>query len=325
MELIIGNKVILSPINTILLTLQKELLKYNGKLKEISQEHNDNIAVTCPCNEHKGGFENKPSCQVYTKMDNENVQYGMCHCFACGYTATLPQFVGYCFDEDESFGTEWLLQRCVIGFVSELETSFLPKIELNKKCLKKYLNESELLNYNYYHNYMWKRKLTKDVVDKFEVGYDPKTDCITFPVRDDKGNLLFITRRSVKNKKFFIPSLVDKPVYLLYYIKQNSITKCFVVESQIDALTLWTYGLPSIATFGQPSKHQIELLNTSGIRTFITLFDNDNAGYRFDNMFNKLIQKDVFVHNLHVPSPYKDVNDVPKEIFMKLLHTKLNL
>ena len=49
--------------------LQQELVRYNGKIREIGQEHNDNIPITCPCNEHKGGFEKRPSCQVYARMD----------------------------------------------------------------------------------------------------------------------------------------------------------------------------------------------------------------------------------------------------------------
>lgn len=326
MELIIGNKVILSPILNILQMLQQELVRYNGKIREIGQEHNDNIPVTCPCNEHKGGFEKRPSCQIYTRMDNDEIQYGTCHCFACGFKASLPQLIGYCFDEDERFGEEWLLERCVLGFVSDLETGYLPEIQLNKKQKQDYVDESELLNYNYYHTYMWQRKLSKDVVNIFDVGYDPKTNCITFPVRDDKGNLVFITRRSVINKKFFIPENVDKPVYLLYYLKQHNITTCCVVEAQIDALTLWSYGIPAVATFGQPSKKQMKLLNNSGIRTFVTLFDNDIAGYRFDKRFNELIRKDVFVYNLHVPNPYKDVNDLTKEqLYTFLQKQDLNL
>lgn len=36
---------------------------------------------------------------------------------------------------------------------------------------------------------MWKRKLSKEVVDRFEVGYDPKQNMLIFPVRDEKEYL----------------------------------------------------------------------------------------------------------------------------------------
>ena len=322
MELIVNNKVILTDIYDILLKLRHEL--HYTRLQDIV-DTGKYIKITCPNVHHKGGKECHPSCHVVTDCSLP-IPVGTCHCFACGFKASLPQLIGYCFDEDERFGEEWLLERCVLGFVSDLETGYLPEIQLNKKQKQDYVDESELLNYNYYHTYMWQRKLSKDVVNIFDVGYDPKTNCITFPVRDDKGNLVFITRRSVINKKFFIPENVDKPVYLLYYLKQQNITTCCVVEAQIDALTLWSYGIPAVATFGQPSKKQMKLLNNSGIRTFVTLFDNDIAGYRFDKKFNELIRKDVFVFNLHVPSPYKDVNDLTKEqLYTFLQQQNLNL
>ena len=50
---------------TILFQLQSELSSYNGKLKEIGRRNGQNINVTCPCNEHKGGFERHPSCQIF--------------------------------------------------------------------------------------------------------------------------------------------------------------------------------------------------------------------------------------------------------------------
>ena len=318
MNLQIGNKIITTPLLDIVYYLQKELKSYNGKLQDVIDKGN-NIVVTCPNNDHKGGHEGHPSCQIYNSDIDEGIPLGIVHCFSCGFKCTFPQFVGYCFDEDEQFGNEWLLQNCDTAFLSQ--SFILPEIVIDKKSKSVvYMDEKELQKYSYYHNYMWKRKLTREVVDLFDVGYDKDTDMLVFPVRDERGNLLWVTKRSVSTKRFEIPENVDKPVYLLYYIKKHNIKTCVVTEAQIDALTSWSYGVPCVATMGTPSKQQMRQLNESGIRTFITMFDNDLAGKQFELIFNNLIRKDVFVYNVKIPSPYKDINDLDETTFCQVLY-----
>lgn len=314
MDLVIRNKIIITPMMTILKTLQREL--ENGKLKDIGQQNKQNIPVTCPS--HKDGAERHPSCQVFADPDDEYTQYGTVHCFTCGYARTLPQFIADCFDEDdEEFGNEWLLNRCETAFISEV--SYLPPIVLEKPKPKEVvtLDESVLKDFEYYHDYMWYRKLTKEVVDTFEVGFDPLSNMITFPVRDDLGRLRFITKRSVVTKFFQIPEDVDKPVYLLYYIKQHNIKSVAVAESQINALYLWSLGIPAIALFGTGSSSQYEILNKSGIISFTTFFDGDWGGDQGRKRFRKAIRKDAIVVDCLLPRG-KDVNDLSKEEILAL-------
>ena len=112
MNLVVRNRVINAPIHKILTTLRSEL--NNGKLRDIHDEYQDNIAITCP--KHKDGFERRASCQVYCRRDNDDVEYGKCHCFTCGYTASLPQLITFCFEEQEGFGEEWLVERFGIDY-----------------------------------------------------------------------------------------------------------------------------------------------------------------------------------------------------------------
>lgn len=311
MELVIRNKIIDSPIDVILHTLKSEL--NNGKLKDILPENKDNIAVTCPS--HKDGRESNPSCQVYTRTDNDQVEYGKVHCFTCGYTQSLPEFITDCFDEEEGFGEEWLLERFGTSF--NQNARFLPEINLNKNIKREYLDESILKEFNYYHSYMWERKLTKEVVDKFHIGYDDKRKCIVFPVWDEKNNLVMLTSRSVINKSFYIDENKDKPVYLLNFINKENIKTVYVAESQINALTLWSWGYPAIALIGTGSYEQYNILNKSGIRNYILCFDGDQAGNKGSERFIKNIRNDVFVSRKNIPQG-KDVNDLSKEEFDKL-------
>ena len=51
-----------------------------------------------------------------------------------------------------------------------------------------------------------------------------------------------------------------------------------IIESQLDALKCWTWGIPAVALFGTGSKKQYQILNKSGIRFYHLAFDGDLAG-----------------------------------------------
>ena len=315
MQLKIKNKLITEPIINILYQVRKEA--NNGKLKDIIDKHNGNLLISCPI--HKGGCENKPSCTVAISTETD-LEPGFAHCFTCGYSAPLTQLITDVFNEDDiTFGEEWLKERYGTTLISSVE--YLPEITLhNKKEEKTFLDESILTQYDYYHPYMWHRKLSKEVVDMFRVGYDKNRDAITFPVYDEKHRLVMVTARSVNTKMFFIPADVEKPVYLLDYILQNNITNVIVTEGQLDALTAWSYGYPAVATMGCPSEKHIQLLNNSGIRVIIAMFDNDVAGQNFTRRLRKYLNKDIFFLTTKFPDGVKDINDLSKEQFDDMLN-----
>lgn len=312
-RLILDKYIVDTPIIDIVKQIKKEIS--NKKLREI-QVKSDYIRVTCPV--HKDGLEEHPSCSIYCG-DSPDIQYGYVHCFTCGLSEPLWKFVSDCFDEDEDFGKEWLIERFGNKMLEHIVD--LPKIELNKKPIKKYLDESILNNFQSYHPYMSIRKLSTSICNDFKVKYDPDTQSLVFPVWDDQNNLVMLTRRNVNNKKFLIPEDTEKPLYLLNYIKNKNIGKVIITEGQIDALTSWTYGFPAIATIGSISNKQLEILNKSNIRVYITMFDNDEAGKRFTEKFNKNIRKDVIVINCQLPKNRKDINDLSEEEFWKCLNS----
>lgn len=311
MKLIINNKCIDTPIPVILKKLKSELK--NGLLSDIGDVERDNVLVTCP--NHKNGMERHPSCNIYCREDNPNVEYGKAHCFTCGYTASLPQFIGKCFEETEAFGKEWLLENFGTSYNSNYLC--LPEININKSKKNKFLNENELNKYAFYHPYMWKRKLSKNVVDYFKIGFDSKSNSITFPVWDSSNRLVMITRRNVDSKIFNIPKDVEKPVYLLNEVVKQGCKKVYVAESQINVLTLWSWGYPAIGFFGTGTTHQYEILNKCPIRNYVLCFDGDAAGQKGTERFLQNIRKDVFVSSKKIPFT-KDVNDLTKTEFDNL-------
>lgn len=309
MHIKIKNKLITEPIVDILYTVKRELT--NGKLSKITSPKQGNVLISCPV--HKGGKEQHPSCMVLTDTHCTDLEAGFAHCFTCGYDAPFAQVIADLFDADKSFGEEWLVER--FGNILIQQEEYLPEIILDKeKSKNKFLSEDTLIPFDFYHPYMWQRKLTKDVVDRFRIGYDKERDAITFPVYDEKHRLVMVTARSVNTKRFYIPQGVDKPVYLLYDIIERGVTTVFVAESQINALTLRSFNYDSVALFGTGSLRQYETLRKSGIRHYILVFDGDEAGRRGALRFKKNMPDDVFITDVRLPAG-KDVNDLTKEEF----------
>ena len=303
------NKYISTPIIDIIRDVQYQL--HNGKLSVI-KDRGDNIRVTCPF--HKGGHENKASADIYIGDNNDKVPYGWFNCFTCDEQGPFEYFIAGALDISLDKAVNWLISN--YGEDSEDLPLDLPEIELDPKKKSNLLDEGILNNFESFHPYLTKRNLSKKIIDLFEVKYDTKSKCIVFPVRDERKNLVMITKRSTIDKFFMIDEDKEKPLYLLYYILDHNLDFAMITEAQIDALTACTYDFPCIATMGAISDHQIDLINKSGIRILYTMFDNDSAGKRFTNKLMKSIRKDILVINVPIIIPgKKDINDLSFDEF----------
>ena len=307
--LVFGSKSINSDVESILSRLQLELT--NGKLREFKRT-SSGIRVPCPV--HSGGMEQHPSCYIGDD--------GIWHCFTCGSKGGIDSFVAQCLEIDIKDARNWLLERFECE-ENDRVLDLLP-ITLNAKEKVDVMDESILNQYQSFHPYMTKRKLSGDICKKFSIKYDDKSECIVFPVWDEKGNLVFLTRRSVNNKKFYIPSDVQKPVYLLNFIEKEDIKEVLVCESQINALYSWSLGHPAIALFGTGTDYQYDILNKSCIRHYILALDGDSAGKKGIDRFIKNIRSDVFVDVLDIPNG-KDLNDLDEKDINILLNNRMFL
>jgi DNA primase len=308
MQLLINNCNITTPIYKIIERLRQET---NGEFLDYIHDEGDYITVTCPF--HKNGHENKPSASVYARYDNPNLLPGTFHCFTCDKVVLLPQFIGYCLHINLDEAKQWLIER----FGGEIQQQDNPVLTLEPISLSKspthILDESILASFENWHPYLAKRKLSQYVCNQFEIKYDPKTNCIVFPVRETNGKLAFLTRRSVVGKQFYIDKDIEKPVYLLNYIIKNNIQTVVVCESQINALTLWGWNIPAVALFGcKITQYQLNQLNSSPIRHYILALDGDKPGWSGMYKFINMIRKDVFVDVKLIPRG-KDVNDLTEE------------
>lgn len=295
---------------------RKELT--NGKLNGIIDK-GSYISVPCPF--HSEGHERNNSCGVISLTTGDK-EFGTFNCFTCKESGRLPKFIAACFDRNEQFATDWLIKK--FGVKTNQQQWFLPKIELPQHIPIVYADESILESFQPWHPYMQKRKLTPQVIHDFKIKYDDKTESIIFPVWDEVGNYLFYTSRNVNTKEFHIPSDVEKPVYLMNFINLRNIKRVVVCESQINALTCWTYGIPAIALFGSSlTNYQADILNKSGVRYYVLALDGDDAGKSGVLKFVSKIRKDVFIDILNLP-PDKDVNDLSRDEFITYFRNYLN-
>lgn len=302
----------------IITELQTQLHLNHIKLLNKIHSIPGDVMITCPY--HKGGQERKPSAGI-SKVD------GTFHCFSCGETHSLQEVISHCFGHDEiggMWGWNWLLKTFLTIDVEErkdIEIDYLRnRSHVNSE--KSYVKEEELDSYRYTHPYMYKRKLTDEIIELFDIGYDKKTECITFPIRDISGNTLFIARRSVKTKFFNYPQGAEKPLYGLYewhktndgFNMRDSIIVC---ESMLDALTCWVYGKRAVALNGLGNDLQFNQLRELPCRKLILATDNDDAGNKArkrirNNITNKIITEYI------LPPDKKDLNELTAEEFENL-------
>lgn len=304
-----------------IITELKNQLNANGiNLLHDIKDSGDNIMITCPY--HKDGQERRPSAGISKST-------GVFHCFTCDTVKSLPELISNCFGYDDYgvFGVQWLAKNFSSVSVEERKEIQLEFTRNNSNGVtvsagdSKYVTEEELDSYRYIHPYMYERKLTDEVIEKFDIGYDKDTDCITFPVRDIKGRTLFVARRSVKGKYFNYPSGAEKPLYGLYEIySDDPLTmpnEVIVCESMLDCLYFWTIHKYAVAMNGLGTELQFKQLRELPCRKLILATDNDSAGLKARerirlNVKNKLITEFLF------PENRKDANECTLEELINL-------
>ena len=281
----------------------------------------DNIQFNCPI--HNEGQERKPSCGISTVKKGKHPA-GTVHCFTCGYTANLEEMISHCFGRDDQgvFGREWLTKNFLTISVEQRKDLVLDMQRKHSSDPVEYISEEELDSYRYYHEYMYKRRLTDEIIEKFDVGYDKDFElggkhlrCVTFPVRDEQGRTLFIVRRCIDSKVFHYPTGAKKPVYGLYELPKDA-NEVVVCESVFNALTCYVYGIPAVALLGLGTDYQYQQLRRLNCRKIIAGFDPDDAGQRATKRLRRALPEKL-VSSYIIP-PGKDINDLSREEFENL-------
>jgi 5S rRNA maturation endonuclease (ribonuclease M5) len=179
------------------------------------------------------------------------------------------------------------------------------------------LDKSILSGYAYRHPYLEGRGIEDKYQRAVHIGYDRKHRAISIPWFDKNQNLVTIKFRSVNDKRFWYYGEGQKVRDHLWglwlvYIKQSK--RVFVVESEIDALTLWAAGFPAIAVGGSSlTPKQRKLIIDSPIESLVLATDNDKVGKRLARSIVQKMNGLVSIEEMKFPYKYKDVNDIPRE------------
>jgi len=135
---------------------------------------------------------------------------------------------------------------------------------------------------------------------EFEIGYDPETNRITIPIRDEISNLIGVKARLFKNnieehelKYIYIePCARSKVLYGLYktyqYIKQSSLV--YIGESEKFVPQLWSMGIYNSVGIGgkKITSQQIEKLTRLGV-DLVFCYDKDVTKLEIERIADRFI------------------------------------
>ena len=306
----------------------------------------------CYCPFHNDGKEKKPSFGIllHDQYRNGNkYPAGFGHCFTCSFAGSLTTTISKILETKDirRSGIDWLKEN-IPGFeIAEDDFDYLIPKEVSADIVNKYainyinsltnqkpvyVSEQELASYRLTVPYMYERRLTDDIIAKYDVGFDANfrpegsknpVPCITFPIRDINGNTVSFCRRSIKGKKFFMPKGIEKPVYGIYELPKNA-KSVVICESCFNCLTAVSYGYNAVALLGTGTESEISQLQRLGANEYVLCLDNDDAGHRGIKKLKKALSPIAIVWTVTIPpivdpqtgeSKNRDVNDLTKEEF----------
>ena len=186
-------------------------------------------------------------------------------------------------------------------------------------------------------DYFINRGLSKETIDRFNLGYDPEKNLVTIPYNPDcKGYVHRILWGSDNkyckfgNEIFNIKALYSQGIDKFLFGNDEYI---FVTEGQIDALSFEEIGLSAIGLGGvNEIKKLVGLIKkASSDKIFIFALDNDKAGSRATGKFieelaeAELDQKYIVISDIY--GKYKDANEfliADREGFIERMKTIVN-
>lgn len=292
------------------------------------------------CPFHNNGNEKKPSCGCSLEAETRGgITYypGQFHCFSCqasySFSKGIKEILALkgttieAYPELEKYmsdsGTYEEDSLVPSELMSALLTSYaVDNLRLRTQNKQQYVSEEELAGYRFTVPYMYERKLTDAVIERYDIGFDANhippgrrnpLPCVTFPVHDIQGRTLFICRRSIEGKYFNIPQGIEKSVFGIYELPRGT-KEVIICESVFNALTCVVYGHPAVALFGTGTSYEIDQLKKLGVASYVICLDNDDAGRKGTEKLKKALSCSALIWTMTVPEG-KDVNDLTKEEF----------
>lgn len=195
-------------------------------------------------------------------------KYNICKCFACGVSYDIFDLIGLDYDLP-SF-------RDQIKKVEELYLDYVPiKREVKNVVDNSNRDYTKYYNVCFYNKdkttYLEKRGITKELINKYKIGYDDKRNLVIFPINKH----CYFGRSIVNNDKF--KSGGNSDIWNEKCINENT-PILYITESIIDALSLEVI---------DPNIKVVSINGVTNTKSLITKIQDNNfkgiVGIIFDN------------------------------------------
>jgi DNA primase len=279
----------------------------NGAGLDIEAEFGNDFIIYCPYHNNS----RTPAGEVAKDS-------GLFFCFGCQTTKNLVELIMFTSNRSYFETVRYIKgkeQQSDIQTIVDKALYAPPDFVQYDELLIKRLNK-QALDAPRAMNYFNGRRVTKESVIKFDLGYSERQGSVTIPVHSPDGMCIGFVARTIEGKEFKnTPGLPkSKVLFNLHRVKSSSIV--YVVESSFDAIRLDQVGFPAVATLGaNVSVSQIRLLEKY-FNNVVLIADNDEAGMI---MKDKLVEKlGHLVTIISLDKKYKDIGDMDDDEIRKL-------
>jgi DNA primase len=237
------------------------------------------------------------------------------HWMKGNFTKLLAFLMGVTYDEAEDY--LWQKYRTIYNDMD----NWVLEVSLPEEKEYKIVAKEDIKQYMYRSPYLANRGITEKVQRAFKIGFDTESKAVVIVWHDKDGNIINLKFRSVKNKIFwYLPDgqPIKQHIFGLHFIHKMKTKTVFVVESETDAMYLWSHGIPAIALGSASlSKAQEKLILNSPIESLVLAFDKDKAGARCREDVKKRLMGKVDLWEMPIPNGCKDINDIPQDKIME--------
>jgi DNA primase len=279
----------------------------NGVGVDVEAEFGNELIVFCP-------YHNN----TRTPAGEISKESGRFFCFGCQVTKSLEEFVmtisGRTYFESVRYIRAKDQETDLTSVINKTLYSPPDFIQFDELLIKRLNNQA--MESPRAVRYFEGRKITKESMAKFALGYSEKQDSVTVPMHNHEGMCLGFVARTIEGKDFKNTPGLPKSKILFNLNRIKTSSTVYVVESSFDAIRLDQVGFPAVATLGaNVSVSQIRLLEKY-FNNVVLIADNDEAGVI---MTEKLIEKlGSLVTVVNLEKQYKDIGDMDDESIRKL-------
>ena len=213
----------------------------NGAGLDIEAEFGNDFIIYCP-------FHNN----TRTPAGEVAKDSGLFFCFGCQITKNLIELIMFTSNRSYFETVRYIKSKeqqsdiqTIVGKALYAPPDFVQYDELLIKRLNKQALDAPVAM-NYFHS----RRINKESVIKFDLGYSEKQGSVTIPIHSPDSMCIGFVARTIEGKEFKnTPGLPkSKVLFNLHRVKSSSIV--YVVESSFDAIRLDQVGFPAVATLG---------------------------------------------------------------------------